>query len=132
MTLAERLRQGDDSALTEIKGAGMRALYEHGCLEHYHLLIDVLEDRATGSAVVDGVVMQVGPSIAEKLRAYDLLMKGTSRQGPLGGVGGLGAGQAVMGIVILPAPDPISGGVEIQVASEPKFLAKPGSNGAGH
>lgn len=128
MSLAHRLRQGDDTALTEIKGNGLRALYEHGCLEQYHFLIDVLEDRALGSVVVDGSLQVVGPTIAEKLRAYDLLMKGTSRTGPIGGMGALGSGQAVMGLVFIPAPD--SDGVPIPVSSDRKRLPPANGNGA--
>jgi len=102
--LAERLRNGDTTALAEIKGNGLRALFEHGALEQYHFLLDVLEDRALGSVVVDGSLQVCGPTIAEKLQAYRLLLQGTSRMGTMGGVGASGH-QTVMGLVLIPVPD---------------------------
>jgi hypothetical protein len=86
-------------------------LYEHGLLEHYHLLDDVLNDRITEEVAVPGIGMVTrNPSIDQKLKAYQLMLNAVIRR-TQGGPSVIPEGDRVKwGIIFLPQPDPVVDG----------------------
>lgn len=121
--LARRIREGDLSAIVESREDALRALFENGVLEHFGFLDDVLTGKAQQEIVTQkGEVRVVGPDITQKLKALSLMMGGARPPRNAPNANATPGDRVLVGIVMLPAPDPVEATGEVLDTTPPRVL----------